>query len=228
MEKNKKGLILIVDDVLKNIQLLGNVLQNEGYDISFAISGEQALTIVENIKPDLILLDIMMPGIDGFEVCKQLQNKEKSKDIPIIFLSAKIETDDIVNGFKIGAVDYITKPFIQEELLARVNTHFELKKNRDMIASIKEKEMFNAMVVTANHQIRQPLTTLQGSVDLIFMYKDEDIKNGFKTNPKIYDFLDKIKRNVTRIASILDKLKEIDTPQYKTYLNNENMIDLDD
>jgi len=227
MTKNKKGLILIVDDVLKNIQLLGNVLQNNGYDISFAISGEQALQIIENVNPDLILLDIMMPGIDGFEVCAKLKENKKTKEIPVIFLSAKIETDDIVSGFKIGAVDYITKPFIQEELLARVNTHFELKKSRDFIANVKEKEMFNAMVVTANHQIRQPLTTMQGSVDLIFMYKDEDIKKGFNTNPKIYDFLNKIRQSVTKIVSILDKLKEIESPKYQSYLKGTKMIDID-
>jgi len=226
-ECTKKGMILIVDDVLKNIQLLGNILQNEGYEISFAINGEQAIDTVENVNPDLILLDIMMPGIDGYEVCKIFKMNDKIKDIPVIFLSAKNNTEDIVKGFKIGAIDYISKPFIQEELLARVNTHYELKQKRDMITKMKEKEMFNAMVVTANHEIRQPLTTLQVAIDLINLYSEDDIKKGYRANPKVSEFLKKMEKSISSITHILDKLKDIDTPQYKTYINDTKMVDIE-
>jgi len=224
----KKGTILIVDDVLKNIQLLGNVLQDEGFDISFAISGEQALSIVDNVNPDLILLDIMMPGIDGFEVCKKIKENIKINEIPIIFLSAKIESEDIVKGFKLGAVDYITKPFIQEELIARVNTHFELRKSKNLLIDMKEKEMFNAMVVTANHQIRQPLTAIQGNIDLIYMLEDDNKENSYNTNPKTINYLNKINKSTLKITSILEKLKKIDNPRYTTYINDTKMVDIDD
>jgi len=122
-----KPMILIVDDVPKNIQLLGNILRNKNYQISFATNGEQALKMINDINPDLILLDIMMPDMDGYEVCKKLKENPKSAEIPVIFLTAKTETEDIVKGFQVGAVDFVSKPFNSPELLARVNTHVQLK-----------------------------------------------------------------------------------------------------
>ncbi|MCP4136966.1 MAG: diguanylate cyclase [bacterium] len=132
----KEAMILIVDDVPKNLQVMGNTLDKEEYQLAFATNGEEALAMVNEIPPDLILLDIMMPVMDGFEVCKNLKGSPETKNIPIIFLTAKTETKDIVNGFELGAVDYITKPFSSAELLARVKTHLELKKSKDIILEI--------------------------------------------------------------------------------------------
>ncbi|MCP4132778.1 MAG: fused response regulator/phosphatase [bacterium] len=126
-----KALILIVDDVPKNIQVLGNILNKESYRIAFATDGKQALDMVYNLHPDLILLDIMMPEMDGYEVCRKLKESRDTRDIPIIFLTAKTETEDIVKGFQFGAVDYVTKPFNSAVLLARVQTHLELKRAKD-------------------------------------------------------------------------------------------------
>ena len=120
--------ILIVDDVPKNIQVLGTLLNNFECELAVAMNGQQALDTVAKIKPDLILLDVMMPIMDGHEVCRRLKASEKTKDIPVIFITAKSESEDIINGFELGAVDYITKPFIGSELLARVKTHLSLKK----------------------------------------------------------------------------------------------------
>jgi sigma-B regulation protein RsbU (phosphoserine phosphatase) len=136
IKNNEKPLVLIVDDVPKNLQVLGNILRKKEYKIAAATSGKQALDMVEKILPDLILLDIMMPDIDGFEVCEKLKGSPRSKDIPVIFLTAKTGTEDIVRGFEVGAVDYLTKPFNSTELLARAHTHIELKKARD-----KEREL---------------------------------------------------------------------------------------
>lgn len=133
MKKEKQPLILIVDDVAKNLQLLGNILRKENYNIAAANNGKQAIAIAIDIKPDLILLDVMMPEMDGFEACSKLKNMPGTKDIPIIFLTAKVETEDIINGFKVEAADYVTKPFNSYELLARVKTHLELKINRDLL-----------------------------------------------------------------------------------------------
>ncbi len=120
-------LILIVDDNPENRKVLGSLLTKNGYEVGSASDGFKALKFIENIMPDLILLDVMMPGMDGFEVCKKLKSNITTKHIPIIFLTAKTNTADIVKGFKLGGVDYVSKPFNSEELLARVNTHIEIK-----------------------------------------------------------------------------------------------------
>lgn len=127
-----KRLILIVDDLPDNLQVLAGHLTDAGYEILAANSGPRALALVRNRIPDLILLDIMMPGMDGFQVCEALKADPDSAEIPVIFITARTETEDIVEGLEKGAVDYVTKPFKPAELLARVRTHIELKSARDM------------------------------------------------------------------------------------------------
>jgi adenylate cyclase len=122
--------ILVVDDTPANIQTLSAILKEKGYQISVATNGRQALDVVSKIRPDLILLDVMMPEMDGFEACKQIKKSAEWHDIPIIFLTAKTETSDIVRGFELGAVDYVGKPFNSHELLARVNTHLSMDRLR--------------------------------------------------------------------------------------------------
>ncbi len=136
-EKLNKDMILIVDDNPKNLQVLGNVLTEKGYEVAAALSGESALDFVKNENPDLILLDIMMPEMDGFEVCRRLKMLERIREIPVIFLTAKTETEEVVKGFNLGAVDYITKPFKPTELLVRVRTHIDLKKAREEIKTLR-------------------------------------------------------------------------------------------
>ena len=111
--------ILVVDDTPANIRAVAAILKEQGYQLSAATNGQQALDVLGRIRPDLILLDVMMPDIDGFETCRRIKNNEAWRDIPIIFLTTKTETTDIVNGFEVGALDYIAKPFNAHELLAR-------------------------------------------------------------------------------------------------------------
>ncbi len=125
--------ILIVDDNPQNVQFLGNVLTENSYELAIAMDGKQALDFLQKKVPDLILLDIMMPVMDGYEVCRRVKQMQAIKDIPIIFLSAKTETEDLVKGFEAGAVDFVTKPFSTAELLVRIKTHVELKRARDEI-----------------------------------------------------------------------------------------------
>lgn len=140
MEMNtRKPHVLIVDDTQKNIQVLGAILKKQEYQISVAMNGLQALKLLNKIKPDLILLDVMMPELDGFGTCKQLKADPELKDIPVIFLTAKVEIEDIVKGFELGAVDYVTKPFNHTELIERVKTHLELKMARERIASYADE-----------------------------------------------------------------------------------------
>lgn len=119
--------LLIIDDSPKNIQVVANFLQNEGYDLSFATDGREAMQILSKEPFDLILLDVVMPLIDGFEVCKEISSNANYKDIPILFLTVKTDPDSIIKGFESGGVDYITKPFNPYELLARIRTHLRLK-----------------------------------------------------------------------------------------------------
>ncbi len=139
VEARKGERILIVDDTLQNIQVLGTVLREQNYQINVAQNGIQALEMVEKVEPDLILLDVMMPEMDGFEACQRLKADEKTREIPIIFLTAKVETEDVVHGFEIGAIDYVTKPFNAIELLARVKTHLELRRLRQELLEYNEQ-----------------------------------------------------------------------------------------
>ena len=133
MKNTEKPLIMIVDDNPQNIKILGNVLDENGYDTAVFLNGKSAIEFAKTEDPDLILLDIMMPDMDGYEVCEKLKKDMGTQTIPIIFITAKTETDDIVKAFDLGAVDYITKPFNSRELIARVKTHIEMKILRGLI-----------------------------------------------------------------------------------------------
>ncbi|MBT9583920.1 response regulator [bacterium] len=132
--------ILLVEDEPGNIQAVSAILKEQGYQISVATSGLQALEVLKRVRPDLILLDVMMPGIDGFETCLRIKASTDWREIPIIFLTAKTETADIVRGFEVGAVDYVAKPFNAHELLARVYTHLALdqlhRENRRLLLNV--------------------------------------------------------------------------------------------
>lgn len=129
-DKEKKYKILIVDDVPKNIQVVANILQSQGYNMAFAQSGPAAIDMTLSTSFDLVLLDIMMPEMDGFEVCRRIRENPDTQDIPVLFLTAKTETESLVKGFGVGAMDYVVKPVNEAELLARVQTHLELYRSR--------------------------------------------------------------------------------------------------
>jgi two-component system, sensor histidine kinase and response regulator len=134
--------ILIVDDTPTNIMVLRGILEEQGINIAIAKNGKQALTYAPKFEPDLILLDIMMPEMDGFEACEKLKLDDSTKDIPIVFLTAKVENEDITKGLELGAVDYILKPFHHEEVLSRIKTHIGLRKtvlkNEQLIRELKD------------------------------------------------------------------------------------------
>ena len=135
--------ILVVDDTPANIQTVAAILKERGYQLSIATNGKQALDVLARVRPDLILLDVMMPEMDGFETCRRLKENEAWREIPIIFLTAKTETADLVKGFEAGAVDYVGKPFNAHELLARVNTHLTIDQLRRSLAG-KNAELARA------------------------------------------------------------------------------------
>lgn len=171
--------ILIVDDTLENIQVLGTLLRNEGYQIHVAQNGLQGLKVAESVQPDLILLDVMMPELDGFATCQQLKTSENTRDIPVIFLTAKDFEEDIVKGFDVGAVDYVTKPFKSMELLVRVENHlmlYKLQKQLEQCVEERTADLRRALqkVVQAQRDTQAAhLDTIQRLVAAA-EYKDND------------------------------------------------------
>ncbi len=164
---DKGARVLIVDDTIQNIQVLGTVLREQNYQISVAQNGLQALDVVSKVTPDIILLDIMMPELDGFGTCERLKADAATRDIPIIFLTAKVETEDIVRGFELGAVDYVTKPFNATELLARVHTHLEIQRLRRELQEYNEQleqkvEERTVEVRAAHALLQRQVKELQG------------------------------------------------------------------
>jgi two-component system, NtrC family, sensor kinase len=141
--------ILVVDDTPANLRLLSDALTSRGFEVAVAIDGESAIKQVKHNPPDLILLDVQMPGIDGFETCQRLKAEPDSRDIPVIFMTALAETEDKLRGFAVGAVDYITKPFQNEEVIARVKTHLQICYLR------KELEIKNSLLNRFNEELEQ-------------------------------------------------------------------------
>ena len=134
-----KGKILVVDDTPATLRLLTDILKAEGYEVRSAISGELALHAAKTSPPELILLDIRMPEMDGYEVCRRLKTQPETCEVPVIFVSAASETEEKVRGFEMGAVDYVTKPYQRDELLARVRTHLELNRLRNHLEFLVEE-----------------------------------------------------------------------------------------
>ncbi|MCP4220713.1 MAG: response regulator [bacterium] len=218
-QKKLKRSILIVDDVPKNLQVLVNMLREKDYKISVATDGKKAMDMLKRFLPDLVLLDIMMPHMDGFEVCKALKSDSRTKGIPVIFLSAKTEAEDIVKGFSLGAVDYVTKPFNKAELLARVKTHLELKKAHKEIVDLEKKNAVMAMAVTANHEINQPLTVLRGNFEI---YQRSINRENLDDSQK--RSLIRMEESVERIRNILKTFGEFESINFENYVEDRDMV----
>lgn len=157
--------VLIVDDIPKNLQVVGAMLRSDGYELMAATSGAQALEGVRMQVPDLILLDLMMPEMDGLEVCRRFKADPAVRSVPIIFLTASNEMEHLVQGFEAGAVDYITKPFNAPELLARVRTHLELRHARERLKEMNEEK--NEFMGIAAHDLRNPLSAIKGYAEMV-------------------------------------------------------------
>lgn len=219
MENIFDNTILIVDDTPENIDILVELL--EDFDKQIAINGADALETAFENPPDLILLDIMMPEMDGYEVCKKLRADHRTKDIPVIFLTAKTQKDDIVKGFEAGGQDYITKPFDARELMERVKTHLELKTQREILknmnvileekvqertAQLQEtvteldsanKELKgldnakNNFLAMISHEIRTPLNGIGGAANLL--------KDSMEDDNELIEFVDLLKESAERL-----------------------------
>jgi len=168
--------ILIVDDNPHNLEVLGKFLKDRNYEIEFATSGLAALEWLSNRHFDLILLDINMPGMDGFEVCKRIRSDKSMDFIPIIFLSAETKREKIIEGFEIGGQDYVTKPFDSRELLVRIRTHLALKESLENLEIEKERaqsadRVKSAFLATMSHELRTPLNSIIGFSGILLKEK---------------------------------------------------------
>lgn len=173
------GDILVVDDEPRNLQLLGNLLFQVGYSITLAGNGAQALDAARNAPPDLILMDVMMPAMDGFEVTRRLKQEEGLQEVPVIFLTAKSDSDDVRAGFQAGGVDYVLKPFQAEELLLRIRTHLDLKRTREGLARANEElrranETQAQFISMIAHDLRNPFHALRMFPEFVISYLDTD------------------------------------------------------
>jgi PleD family two-component response regulator len=218
----QKTSILIVDGVPGNIQELVNILREKEYKVSEALGGRKALEMIDLFVPDLILLDIVMRQPDGFQVCKKLKASPKTKDIPIIFLNAKTETDDIVKGFEVGAVDYVTRPFKKAELLARINTHLALMKAREEIIRLEQKMAALAVGVTANHTINRLFTVLQENFELF----RGSIEKGLLPE-KQQHFLNRMKDSIERIKTFLSEMTDSTFNRFENDVERRKMVVLE-
>ena len=161
MKEPTRPRVLAIDDTAENLQVVSAILQQAGYAVSVARSGPQGLDLAARTPPDLILLDLVMPEVDGFEHCRRLKAGESLREIPVIFLTASHESADLVKGFDLGAVDYITKPFKAAELLSRVQTHVQLRAARLKLASLARQlsrylsPQVHAMIFSGEREVRR-------------------------------------------------------------------------
>lgn len=195
---NPQATLLIIDDTPANLGLLFENLAQANYHILIADNGEQAIRQAQLAQPQLILLDVMMPGLDGFETCRRLKANPNTQAIPIIFMTALTDPIDEVTGLQLGAADYITKPIQMATTLARIETHLANHKLRQQLH--EQIAELDAFAHTVAHDLKNPLSTLNGSTDLLLNYSTE------LTPDQQQDFLQGIYSNSRKMANIVDEL----------------------
>lgn len=227
-----KGKILIIDDTPVNLVLLSFLLSEAGYRVRSALSGDEGLIEVQTAPPDLILLDICMPEMDGYTVCRLLKSDERYCHIPVIFLSVYNTLTDKINAFEVGGVDYITKPFHSPEVLARISLHLKLRRSQQELESshaqlesmlAKEREtnrLRSQFVSMIAHDFRTPLTTIQGFASLF-----KDSLGELSESQQLF-FLDKIENTVDYIVEVLDRFLLVNQAEQGTLTVHSEPIDL--
>ena len=217
--------LLIVDDTPENIGVLFECLADQNFKIFVAENGLDALEIAKEKHPDLILLDILMPGINGFETCRQLKNIPQTEDIPVIFMTALSETSDKVKGFQLGAVDYVTKPFQQEEVLARIKTHLSIRQLQNQLQVqneqlIKLNQEKNEFLGIAAHDIKNPLTAIQSVAEVIEVDYETMSKNDMVKGAK------RISVTTRQLFTLIDNLLDINAIESGKFNISPSIIDI--
>ena len=209
--------ILVVDDAPVNVKVLIEGLKRD-YEIVVATDGETALKRARENAPDLVLLDIMMPGIDGFEVCRRLKAAESTRMTPVIFLTAKSEEDDETKGLKLGAADYITKPFRIPILQARVASQLKLKKAGEERARQQQLQAVLEMAGAAAHEVSQPLQVIIGEAEFLLAETDENDSNR--------ESLTAITAAARRLGEVVSRIQNITRYETTEYARGKHIIDI--
>ncbi len=215
--------ILVVDDLPENVFMLQDRLENEGYEVVTAYDGKTGIAKATSDMPDLILLDVMMPGMTGIEVCKVLKQDPSTADIPIIIVTAKSGADDTREGLEAGAFDYIKKPFEKVEMLARINSALKLSEAHKLVVEAEKRSMYAATVLTTNHKIKQPLTLISLSSAAI----KRELNKEQISRDAILNRLNYIETAVNEITNILNQLNAIKKPLTPDYAKNVKMIEVE-
>jgi len=192
--------VLVVDDEPKNLQLVGEILRRDGIKFIFATDGAEALEAAKEQSPGLILLDVMMPVANGLDVCKSLKSDSETENIPVIFLTAAAEANNIISGFAAGGVDYIKKPFIQEELLARVRTHLSLYETQQQLNDLYSSK--SKLITTLAHDIKNPSSALAGIASVII----EDIEKEKFVHSEIISLLDLVRSSARAMTDLVNEI----------------------
>jgi len=214
--------ILIVDDNIENLLILEKILVKEGFEIVKTYDGKTATKLALAENPDLILLDIMMPDIDGISVCRYLSANEKTKWTPIILITARTDPEAIQEGLQSGAHDFIKKPYDKIDLLARINGALKLREMQLLNLELEKLKTFEATVMTANHKIKQPLTLINLSISSIRRELTKDIID----KEAIYDKTEKIEIAVKNIIEILEEFNAVRKINYTKVADNIRLIDM--
>ncbi len=210
----KKSKILIVDDAIDTVELLRKRFHSEGYDTAEAYDGEEALKRVDEYSPDLIVLDVMMPKIDGYEVCHRLKTDENRKYIPVLMLTAKGEIESKVKGLEIGADDYLSKPFDYKELSARVKSLLTIKSAREKLVEEEKSVALDKMMDEVAHEIRNPLVSIGGFSKRVYDRLPENDPNK--------KYLEMIMDEVSKLENMVKLLIELKTMTV-CYLGNTDI-----
>jgi DNA-binding response OmpR family regulator/HPt (histidine-containing phosphotransfer) domain-containing protein len=212
--------ILIVDDNRTARQLLSRLLEPEGYRLLTARDGEEALRAIEAAPElSLVILDVMMPGVDGFEVCRRLRAAERESYLPIILATALNDQENIADGLAAGADDYVTKPFVQAEVVARVRAALRLKHAVDQLVDANQLAAVGAVAVTIGHEINNPLATVMGNIELALNHLEDDAKAS--------RWLGAAYEEGCRIRDLVDRLLHVKKIVTTTYVGSVQMLDLD-
>jgi len=218
MSKPKRvARILVVDDEKVNLYVVTKRLAREGYEVYSATNGQDAIHLIEEKQPDLILLDIMMPGMDGLEVLERIRDVRESRFLPVIMISAKDMVKDKVNALARGADDYLSKPINMHELIARVKAQLRIVDLQRKLANTERLRGVYEMAGAVCHELSQPLTVLIGYTDILSRQVDEAAA----------DKLKQVKAAADRAARIINRIQHIQRYETKPYSDQTNIIDLD-
>lgn len=225
--------VLVIDDNQDNLSLMEGILECENYDVICVDSSIYAVDIARQKQPDCIILDVQMPGLDGFEICRRLKAQPDTTNIPVLFVTAKhLDEESIVRGLNFGAQDYLLKPFNYAELIARIKVllrikrteddlriaYVELKRTQEKLLATQKLETVRQVVATLAHELNQPLTAVVGNAEILEM----DVQD-----PEAAELIGVILREANRMAHVVQRLAEATMLDVKPYIGDIKMISVE-